>query len=517
MMTAEQLKNSILQLAMQGKLVEQRPEEGTGEELYKHIQTIRTELSISGLAKKAKKTTEIIEDEYPFEIPSNWMYVRLGDLISVISGVSYKKGDVKDKGIRVLRGGNISNMKVSLENDDVFLPAEYEDKQKQVQKGDILIVASTGSKKVIGKPGYVDRNIPNTMIGAFLRICRPLDTSLSPYLQLIFGSEHYRKHIRDLAQGTNINNVKEEYITGLVIPLPPLEEQKRIVTRIEELMPFVEQYAEANTRLNTLNATFPDMMKKSILQEAVQGKLVPQDPNDEPASELLKRIAEEKQRLIKEGKIKKDKNISKIVCEGRSWFEIVNGEKVCIDDEIPFEVPNNWSWIRLNELGDYKKGPFGSALTKSMFVPAGNDSVKVYEQKNAIQKDWTLGEYYIRKAYYEDKMVGFTVEPGDVIVSCAGTIGETYIMPENIEIGIINQALMRMKIYEPMNVNYFLMYFDYVIKESAREQSKGSAIKNIPPFSIFKKILFPVPPLAEQKRILDSLSVIMDEIDKLIV
>ena len=113
-------------------------------------------------------------------------------------------------------------------------------------------------------------------------------------------------------------------------------------------------------------------------------------------------------------------------------------------------------------------------------------------------------------------MIGFTVEPGDVIVSCAGTIGETYIMPDNIENGIINQALMRMKIYKPMNVNYYLMYFDYVIKASAREQSKGSAIKNIPPFSIFKKILFPVPPLAEQKRILERLSVIMKEIDKLV-
>ena len=139
-----------------------------------------------------------------------------------------------------------------------------------------------------------------------------------------------------------------------------------------------------------------------------------------------------------------------------------------------------------------------------MFVPKGADTVKVYEQKNAIQKDHTLGTYYITCQYYESKMRSFTVEPGDILVSCAGTIGETYILPEQIELGIINQALMRMTIFAPIDLDYFLLYFDYVLKQAAKETSKGSAIKNIPPFEIFKNLILPLPPLEEQKRIVEK-------------
>ena len=144
-----------------------------------------------------------------------------------------------------------------------------------------------------------------------------------------------------------------------------------------------------------------------------------------------------------------------------------------------------------------------------MFIPKAPDAVKVYEQKNAIQKDHTLGDYYISRKYFNEKMSGFSVNPGDIIVSCAGTIGETYILPEGIEEGIINQALMRMTIFSTINIDYFLMYFDYVIKQAARADSKGSAIKNIPPFEIFKNLLFPLPPIEEQKRIIDKLKEIL--------
>ena len=251
------------------------------------------------------------------------------------------------------------------------------------------------------------------------------------------------------------------------------------------------------------------------MQEAVQGKLVPQDPADEPASVLLERIRAEKELMIKAGKIKRDKHKSVIFRRDNSHYEKRGSEEVCIDDEIPFDVPVSWELIRLNDIGDYRKGPFGSSLTKSMFVPQGSDSVKVYEQKNAIQKDHTLGSYYIKRDYYESKMSSFTVLPGDIIVSCAGTIGETYVMPRDIELGIINQALMRMRIYAPINIDYFLLYFDYVIKKETKENSKGSAIKNIPPFEIFKKIIFPLPPLEEQKRIVEQVQRVLQWCDKL--
>ena len=166
-------------------------------------------------------------------------------------------------------------------------------------------------------------------------------------------------------------------------------------------------------------------------------------------------------------------------------------------------------------MGSYKKGPFGSALTKGMFVPQGRGAVKVYEQKNAIQKNANIGDYYITREYYETKMSGFEVHPGDVIVSCAGTIGETYVLPENIEQGIINQALMRMQLFQPIHIPYFLVYFDVVLKQNARSGSKGSAIKNIPPFEVLKNYLVPIPPLAEQKRIVAKLEEILPLCEKL--
>ena len=143
-------------------------------------------------------------------------------------------------------------------------------------------------------------------------------------------------------------------------------------------------------------------------------------------------------------------------------------------------------------------------MTKNLFVPKSDDTIKVYEQKNAIKKDATLGEYYITKEYYEEKMLAFTVIPGDIIVSCAGTIGETFILPENSERGIINQALMRMRLFKPIYSKYFLLYFDFILKQNVRKNSKGSAIKNIPPFSILKNYLVPLPPVAEQKRIVET-------------
>ena len=236
------------------------------------------------------------------------------------------------------------------------------------------------------------------------------------------------------------------------------------------------------------NETSLETLDKLILDLAIKGKLVEQNPSDEPASELIKRIKAEKEQLIKEKVIKKEKPLPPIE-----------------EEEIPFDIPSNWEWVRMIDIGDYKKGPFGSALTKNIFVPKSKDTIKVYEQKNAIQKDWTLGDYYITKEYYEKKMKGFEVKKGDIIVSCAGTIGETYVLPNEIETGIINQALMRMRISQELNLDYFLIYFDYILKKFANKYSKGSAIKNIPPFDIFKKFVVTLPPLEEQKRIVSKI------------
>ncbi len=257
-------------------------------------------------------------------------------------------------------------------------------------------------------------------------------------------------------------------------------------------------------------------LKNSILQWAIQGKLVPQDPNDEPASVLLERIRAEKARLVKEKKIKKDKNES-IIYRGddNSYYEKILATEVekCIDEEIPFEVPNGWEWCRLNDLALYRKGPFGSSLTKSMFVAKSNQSVKVYEQKNAIQKNFRLGDYYISKEKFE-AMQSFIVKPNDIIVSCAGTIGETYLLPLDAPVGIINQALMRVTLFDLSMAEYWQMYFAYMLLNEAQMKGAGSAIKNIPPFEYLKTVLVPVPPLSEQTRLVERYNLLLSLIAK---
>ena len=181
-------------------------------------------------------------------------------------------------------------------------------------------------------------------------------------------------------------------------------------------------------------------------------------------------------------------------------------------ENVPFEVPESWVWCKLDDLAFYKKGPFGSSLTKAMFVPKGKDTYKVYEQKNAIQKDHKLGSYYISTEKY-CSLSGFAVHPNDIIVSCAGTIGETYVLPQNIQEGIINQALMLIRLYNPEIEGFYLLYFDFILKQEAYKESKGTAIKNIPPFDVLKNFFIPIPPKEEQKRILSEVDKWMSFVD----
>ena len=250
-------------------------------------------------------------------------------------------------------------------------------------------------------------------------------------------------------------------------------------------------------------------LKNSILEYAIQGKLVPQNENEESASILIERANKEKEILVKEKKFKKSKlfpNIPKIS-----------------EDEIPYELPKNWKWVRITEItamndNSIRRGPFGSEITKDMFVPKGNETYKIYEQKNAIKKDCELGDYYIGKEHYE-KLKRFNVTSGDIIISCAGTIGETYILPQDIEEGIINQALLKIRLNENViDDMYFINMFKSLTQKELNKSAKGSAIKNLVSVDYLKKkVCFPLPPLEEQKRIvekIDSLMILCDELEK---
>lgn len=251
-------------------------------------------------------------------------------------------------------------------------------------------------------------------------------------------------------------------------------------------------------------------LKNALLQEAVQGKLVPQIASEGNARDLLEEIRKERGKSLPLAPARKRSSVTPSA--GSNAARNARFAPIT-EDEIPFEIPESWCWCRLGELGLYRKGPFGSSLTKSMFVPKSDDSIKVYEQKNAIKKDFSLGEYYISKEKFET-MQSFIVEPSDIIVSCAGTIGEVYKLPPEAPIGIINQALMRVKLFNDNLSSFWMMYFDYVLKKEAAKQGSGTAIKNIPPFEILKAYPFPLPPLAEQKRIVSALEKFMPLIEE---
>ena len=329
-MDTQRLKDKILQLAIQGKLVEQDKNDEPASALLQRIKEERDKLVREGKIRKPKKLAPIEEEEKPFDIPKGWEWVRLGEVIEIIGGVSYKKGDVlvDNFGMRVLRGGNIQNNSLILYDDDVYINKDSIAKEKIIREGDIIIVASTGSKTVIGKPAFIEKDYENIAIGAFLRIIRPINILNSKYISKIFFSGIYRNYIRNISKGTNINNVKNEYLNNFIIPLPPLAEQKRIVEKVDQLFTLIDELdSNKEDLLEVINLT-----RNQVLQEAIQGKLVEQNPEDEPASVLLERIKEERNKLIKEKKIRKPKKLPPI------------------EEEKPFEIPKGWEWVRLGEI-----------------------------------------------------------------------------------------------------------------------------------------------------------------------
>lgn len=480
-MTPQELKNSIIQLAMQGKLVEQCDNDEPAQSLLLRIQAEKKRTNI----KANNKVVPILEEDIPFDIPETWCWARFGDIVSYNMGKTPPRAESqwwKDEFPWVAISDMPENGHIISTKEKVSLSAVSEKFGKKISKAGTMIMSF---KLTVGRVSILDIDaVHNEAIISIYPICDE-DNAIQNYLFSILPTVTQSGDSKNAIKGKTLNDTS---ISNLLIPLPPLAEQKRIVAKIEELLPLIDRYEQAWTRMEDFNKRFPGDLQKSILQLAIQGKLTDQRPEEGPGEELYQEIQREKQALIKAGKLKKEKPLPEIT-----------------EDEIPFDIPESWKWVRFGELGSYKKGPFGSALTKSMFVPKGPNSVKVYEQKNAIQKNAELGEYYIARDYFESKMKGFEVHPGDVIVSCAGTIGETYVLPENIQQGIINQALMRMQIFAPMYLPYFLTFFDVVLKQSARAGSKGSAIKNIPPFEILKNYLVPLPPLAEQKRIVAGL------------
>ena len=397
-----------------------------------------------------------------------------------------------------MRGGNINDLKVSLFSDDVFLPESYFDAEKQVKLNDVVIVASTGSKAVIGKAGYIDRDIPNTQIGAFLRLVRPIDISLASYIRLLFATEYYREHIRTQSQGTNINNVKAEYITELLVPLPPLAEQARIVAEIEKYEALIAEYDKLEQQATKLDDEIYDNLKKSILQYAIQGKLVPQDPNDEPASVLLARIRAEKKAQL--GK----KYVESYIYKGddNCYYEKVGSETKNITDELPFDIPDRWAWIRVGNLFQHNTGKALNSSntkgTKRQYITTSNlywNSFKLDSLREMLFTDEEVEKCSLKK--------------NDLLVCEGGDIGRAAIWHNDIPMCIQNH-IHRLRAYEAVEV-YFYYYAFYLYKYSGLIGGKGIGIQGLSSNAL-AKLLFPLPPLQEQKRIVEAIRAIFSKI-----
>lgn len=490
MIDTQAIRSKILDLAMRGKLTEQLPEDGTAEELYRQIQAEKQKLIKSGKIKKEKPLSEISNDEVPFPIPNSWKWERLGALLRVISGISYEKSDVSTSGLRILRGGNIQNTGIILDHSDVFLPPAYKDDDKIVRKGDVIVVASTGSETAIGRAGYAEKDYESTMIGAFLRICRPIEPSISMYIRAIFMSDYYLHHIRHESKGTNINNVKEKYITHFVVPMPPLAEQHRIVARIDQAFSLLDT-------IDTLQSKYADnlaVLKSKLIDAAIRGKLTDQLPEDGTAEELYRQIQAEKQALIKAGKIKKEKPLPEIIA-----------------DEIPFEIPKSWKWVRTGDVFSVGTGLTPLTNEKRFYENGRIPWVTSSLTSNRYIQDTTtyLSEYAL-------EATSLRLHPKHTLVIAMYGEGKTRgQIAELLISATTNQACATLDniVYNQATVDYVYFFFTHNYAQ-LRSQAGGSNQPNLN-LNKIKETLIPLPPLAEQKRIVDRINELLAVCDEL--
>ena len=525
-MTAQQLKNSILQMAVQGKLVPQDPNDEPASVLLERIKAEKEALIKSGKIKKSKKSSEIfrgasrtlpyafceqidkeirdISDEIPFEIPESWEWVRLG-IISTYNQTK-KKINAKD--------ADISIWGLDLED---------------IEKGGRLLVKKTvGERKAIGdKTVFEKGDILYSKLRPYLLkilvapdggICTPeivpftvyggisaeyiVNFLKSPYIDGIVNGETY---------GMKMPRVGTDTIINLLTPLPPLAEQKRIVAKIEELLPFIEKYEQAETKLTALNKSFPEMLKKSILQEAVQGKLVPQNPDDEPASVLLERIRTEKQELIKQGKIKKSKHESIIVTRDKIPYEIIDGKERCIADEVPFEIPESWCWCRLGTIASVLGGKRIPAGRKLSLEKTEHVYIRVSDMKDDTVSLDNL--QYVPNDIYSS-ISRYIINKEDVYITVAGTIGRIGKIPKELDGANLTENADRLVI-RIINQDWLIRF----LKSNLIQNQIAEATTKVgqPKLAILRiqKLLIPLPPIAEQKRIVEKIEELMPIINSI--
>ena len=517
-MTAQQLKNSILQMAVQGKLVPQDPNDEPASVLLERIRAekerlikekkIKREKNPSVIFKGADNTPyekigdEVFPVDTPFDIPDSWEWVRFKDLVDYSMGKTPPRKETEYWSNGTLPWVSIADLvadgTVTATKECVNSFAAENTFKGKISKAGTLLMSfklTVGKVSILGIDAFHNEAIIS--IYPFVDPDKITTMFLFATLPLLSQSGDTKSAIKG-------NTLNSDSLDALLIPLPPIMEQKRIFDKLHELTTPLLDYGAAEQKVTELNVNFPERLKKSILQEAVQGKLVSQDPSDEPAETLLERIRAEKQRLIKEGKIKKDKHESVIFRRDNSHYEKRGSEEVCIDEEIPFEIPENWAWARLSSFG-----VFNSGKTPSMSNPQfWNGNIPWVTSKDMKRPVITDSEMHIS----ELAASSMQLYPAGTLLLVARSGILKRLLPL-CKLGIdstINQDIKAFSLYD-IEVSEWLFYgikaFEpYILKELVKSVTTVESLK----FDEFAAMLIPVPPLSEQRRIIAAIKTAMN-------
>ena len=458
--------------------------------------------------KIGKNDPVCIADEIPFDVPESWEWIRLGAL-------TYNHGQTTPTTeFSYIDIGSIDNQNQKLNTDENIVPSEKAPSRarKIVEYGDILystvrpylhnmcIVDRAFSKMPIASTGFAVLTCHAEFVNEFLF-----------YYMMAPDFDNYANNT-DNAKGVAYPAINDTRLYQALIPVPPVAEQLRIISAFKSILPYIDDYRNAETQLSDLNSSFPEHLKKSILQWAVQGKLVPQDPSDEPAEALLGRIRVEKQRLIKEGKIKKDKHESVIFRRDNSHYEKLDGVERCIDDELPFEIPENWNWCRLKSIVNVVSA---RRVHQSDWRSEGVPFYRAREIGKLADTGSVDNELFITEALYTEFSSSGVPHPGDLMVTAVGTLGKTYIVKDSDRFYYKDASVICFENFGKINPAYLklLMYSPYM-EEQIKQNSAGTTVDTI---TIVKanEYLIPLPPLMEQQRIVDQAECLQIHIEKL--
>ena len=518
-MNGKQLKNSIFQWAIQGKLVPQDPNDEPASMLLERIRTEKAKLVKEKKIKKDKNESIIyrgddnsyyekflatgevkcIDDEIPFEIPKGWEWTRIRNISQSYIGLTYSPTDVSSLGTIVLRSSNIQDGKIVL-NDVVRVSKEIS-KKLQVEKNDIIICARNGSAKLVGKSAVVTDVTEPMTFGAFMAICK---TALYQYVSIFLQSDLFFSQLRGVSGTTTINQLTQNNFNDFWIPIPPANEQKRIVEKLQNVSPFIERYSKSQETLNLMNIQIKEQLKKSILQEAIQGKLVPQIAEEGTAQELLEQIRQEKQKLVKEGKLKKSVLTDSVIYKGddNKYYEQIDKENKEITEDILFDLPNKWQWCRIGTIFMHNNG---KQLNK------GNSKGKLmkYITTSNLYWDGFVLDNLKEMPFENNEIDRCMAVKGDLLVCEGGDIGRSCIWNYDFPIMLQNH-IHKLRPYIPLCTKFFYYIFN-LYNLAGLIGGKGIGIQGFSSKALHNTLV-PLPPQKEQYRIVTQIEKLFEQL-----